>query len=317
MMQLNIANFLDVLCSPSSKEPLVLEGGQLKSSGGSIKLNPQGIPLFAQLDLSDQSRTQRDHYDSIANSYLANLTYPHTQEYMAYLDEALIKSLNDETFDLAVELCCGHGEALKLLGPRLARYVGIDISENMLGAAQAMCQHPSAIFLQADAASVPLKSESVDLVVMLGGVHHVSAREGLFREVERILKPGGRFIFREPVSDFFLWKAIRTVIYRLSPMLDHETERPLVWHETVPPLIAQGLTVTQYRTVGFIGFCLFMNSDVLVFNRLFRFIPGIRAITRWSARLDDVLLRLPLLRRAGLQVIGVATKAASLDPCRS
>jgi hypothetical protein len=51
-----------------------------------------------------------------------------------------------------------------------------------------------------------------------------------------------------------------------------------------------------------------MNSDVLVVNRLFRFVPGIRAITRGATRLDEVMLRLPGLGGAGLQVIGVAEK---------
>jgi hypothetical protein len=71
-----------------------------------------------------------------------------------------------------------------------------------------------------------------------------------------------------------------------------------------------GLRSQRYRRYGFLGFCLFMNSDVLFFNRAFRFVPGIRAITRASARLDEALLALPGFRRAGLQVIGVARKPA-------
>jgi hypothetical protein len=48
---------------------------------------------------------------------------------------------------------------------------------------------------------------------------------------------------------------------------------------------------------------------VLFFNRAFRFLPGIRAITRASARLDEALLALPGLERVGLQVIGIAQKS--------
>ncbi len=51
-----------------------------------------------------------------------------------------------------------------------------------------------------------------------------------------------------------------------------------------------------------------MNSDVVFFNRFFRFVPCIRAVTRTSARLDEAILNLPGLARAGLQVIGVAEK---------
>ena len=143
---------------------------------------------------------------------------------------------------------------------------------------------------------------------MLGGVHHVRDRDALFSEVARVLRPGGRFIYREPVSDFFLWRWARAVIYRLSPSLDHTTERPLLHEETVPVLERAGLVSRRWSTAGFLGFCVFMNSDVLVFNRLFRFIPGIRAITRATANLDDQLVKLPGFARSGLQVVGIAEK---------
>jgi hypothetical protein len=77
-----------------------------------------------------------------------------------------------------------------------------------------------------------------------------------------------------------------------------------------------GLRSLQYRTHGFLGFCLFMNSDVLFFNRLFRFLPGIRAITRASARFDQAILGLPGLARAGLQVVETAEKPRDEGVCR-
>jgi hypothetical protein len=127
-----------------------------------------------------------------------------------------------------------------------------------------------------------------------------------------VLKPGGRLIFREPTSDFVLWRAVRAVVYRLSPMLDAATERPLIYAETVPVLQQAGFCSELYETHGFLGFCLFMNSDVLIFNRLFRFIPGIRALVRSAVRLDRLLLRASPLRFAGLQVIGVAVKPSAV-----
>jgi len=123
-----------------------------------------------------------------------------------------------------------------------------------------------------------------------------------------VAQPGGRFLYREPVSDFVLWRALRAVIYRASPMLDPSTERPLLYEETVPVLERAGLRSLRYRTHGFLGFCLFMNSDVLVFNRLFQFVPGIGAITRAVAWLDEAVLRVPGLSRAGLQVVGLAER---------
>ena len=76
----------------------------------------------------------------------------------------------------------------------------------------------------------------------------------------------------------------------------------------MPVLERCGLRCESWSTHGFLGFCVFMNSDVLVFNRMFRFIPGIRQITRLATRLDRWTVARPGLGRAGLQVVGVAVK---------
>jgi len=180
----------------------------------------------------------------------------------------------------------------------------------MLEAGRAKLPDERFCFIHADATALPIADGSLDAVFTLVGIHHINNRIQLFRELFRVLKPGGRFYWREPVCDFLLWRLLRAIIYRLSPILDCATERPLRRFETVPCLEQAGFHVTSWRTYGFLGYCLFMNSDVLVFNRLFRFIPGIRTLTRLMTRLDDLMTTLPGLRRAGLQVVGVAERPA-------
>jgi ubiquinone/menaquinone biosynthesis C-methylase UbiE len=306
----SVERFLDVLRCPETGEPLIVARNALLSPDGSrrYRFNEVGIVLFAEKNLSLEAAAQRRHYNNIAAAYTANLDYPHTKEYLAYLDRAVLDAIGEGELGSVAELCCGRGEALALLSARARRYIGVDISENMLHAIKKLHHHPNAIFVQADVVRIPLAPASVDTVIMFGGIHHVPARARLFAEIARILKPGGRFIYREPVSDFVIWRALRAMIYRLSPMLNHATERPLLYAETVPILERAGLRSLHYQTHGLFGFCLFMNSDVLFFNRLFRFVPGIRAIARASARMDAALLKFRALRRAGLQVVGVAEK---------
>jgi SAM-dependent methyltransferase len=277
-------------------------------SGRRFAISQTGIPLFAAEFCSDDARKQGEHYDEISTAYLANLTYPHTQEYMGYLDRVFLATLPDRPMQAVAEVCCGRGEAFCLVSERIAGGIGIDVSTRMLEAAKKEHAHRPIFFAQADATMLPLASESFDAVFMLGGIHHVRDRHALFGEIARILKPGGRFYWREPVSDFFLWRWLRAVIYRASPLLDADTERPLTYAETVPVLQTHGMALISWKTYGFIGFCLFMNSDVLVFNRLFRFLPAIRRITRIFIRIDDLITRLPGLRRSGLQVVGIAEK---------
>ncbi len=302
--------FLERLRCPLSGEKLYRQGNRLTSAGGRYHywLTDSGIPLFAETHCSAEGRVQQAHYDRIAGVFIENLDYPHTQEYSNYIDNLFLQYTDVTHLAEVAEICCGRGESFLLLKQRIQYGVGVDISLAMLEAARKELSDEKFFFVQGDATMLPLERNQFDSVFLLGGIHHVNNREQLFAEVYRILKPGGRLYWREPVSDFFLWRWLRTIIYRLSPTLDYETERPLRYAETVPPLQKAGLHLKVWRTCGFFGFCLFMNSDVLVFNRLFRFVPGIRSLTRLAAHLDDWIIKLPGLQRAGLQVIGVAEK---------
>jgi SAM-dependent methyltransferase len=298
---------VEKLRCPASGEPLSVEGDELVSASGKHRhaLHAGRIALLGDDALSRDARRQREHYDALAPVYLANLREPHTEAYAESLDRAFLEALGAGPLGDVAELCCGQADALALVRDRARTLVGIDVSLAMLEAAAARI--PEATFAQGDATRLPLADAAFDCVLLSGGVHHVGDRRGLFREVARILRPGGVVVFREPLDDFWLWRALRAAIYRLSPALDAATERPLRLAETLPPLREAGLELELWRPCALLGFCLFMNSDVMVWNRAFRLLPGIRSLVRASARLDAWLLRFPLLTSTGLQVIARAT----------
>jgi len=62
-----------------------------------------------------------------------------------------------------------------------------------------------------------------------------------------------------------------------------------------------------WQSLGFIGYSLLMNGDVLAVNRVWGKLPGARALTRAATRFDELALRLPGLGRAGALAIGAAT----------
>ena len=279
------------------------------------RVTPSGIPLFGEAWLSADGAIQRDHYDVLAPTYLTNLTYPHTREYMAYLDRALLESLPAASLGTVAELCCGAGEGLHLLGARARMGVGVDVSTQMLeSACRDAAGDPTRAFVQGDATRLPLKTAGFDTVVMFGGIHHVNDRRTLFAEVARVLKAGGRFFWREPADDFILWRAIRAVVYRTASSLKADTEHPIRLRDTTAGIAQAGMTLSGWRTFGFLAYCFLMNSDVLPVNRLWQYVPGIRSITRAAARVDDWTLHVPGLRHAGLIAIGSAVKNPSDGP---
>lgn len=294
---------------PRTGLPLHREGEWLVAADDShrYRLDESGIPVFAEEFNTPASQAQLLHFERVADRYLAGLQEPHTREYEAYLNRVLLDLIGERPLGLTGELCCGHAPGCALLRQRMTAGVAVDIALNMLHhAARRFPDDRDLLFVQGDATRLPLADDLLDTVVILGGIHHVPDRLGLFREIRRVLKPGGVCYFREPLNDLFLWRWLRAPIYRFSPQLDHTTERPLTSADTLPLLREAGLVTQQWRSAGVIGFCLFMNSDVLVFNRLFRYVPGIRTITRWVARLDDAITRRS--PSAGLQVFGVAVK---------
>ena len=70
---------------------------------------------------------------------------------------------------------------------------GIDFSASMIDVAKR--RYPHITFQEADAEQLPFDAETFDAVVSNFVVHHLARPESAFKEVFRVLKPGGRFAF--------------------------------------------------------------------------------------------------------------------------
>tara|TARA_B100000242_G_C42981112_1_gene455395 strand:+ start:201 stop:1127 length:927 start_codon:yes stop_codon:yes gene_type:complete len=307
-------NLKSILICPYSKKKLnkIRDHFVSVDKSNKYKINKKGIPLFYKENISQDAQIQKEHYDKIANIYEENLEYPHTKEYMTYLDKQFLNLFENHKINILAELCCGTGEAVKMLKKHYDYAVGIDVSEKMLSFAYDKKNKKNIQFIQADALRTPFKDNTLDTVVVLGGIHHLNDRQKFFTEISRILKPKGSFFWREPVDDFFLWRYIRKIIYRISPVLDHKTESPLRYKETIRQLKKCDLEVNNWNTIGFFGFCFFMNSDVLWFNRFFRFLPFIKQITRYSTKIDHFITSLKFMKNNGLIVVGSAKKMPNI-----
>jgi demethylmenaquinone methyltransferase/2-methoxy-6-polyprenyl-1,4-benzoquinol methylase len=141
--------------------------------------------------------------------------------------------------DAAVlDICCGTGDmtmALLKRRPRGARPVlAADFSRNMLsrgvkkfgvdarkaGEPYAELARPYAVPLEADALHLPLRSESLDLIVSAFGFRNLANYEAGLREFHRVLKPGGQLgilEFSEPGG--LIGKAYAVYFRRVLPAI--------------------------------------------------------------------------------------------------
>lgn len=93
-----------------------------------------------------------------------------------------------------LDVATGTGLVLRALSERIpeGRLVGIDISPGMLAVARAAL--PSAEWVEADAAALPLPESSVDLLTCVTALHIIPGVAAAAAEWRRVLRPGGRVL---------------------------------------------------------------------------------------------------------------------------
>lgn len=116
--------------------------------------------------------------------------------------------------DVCVDLGSGRGtDAIRMaqdVGPDGFVW-GIDISDKMLDKARTTAERLGATnvrFEKAELEKLPIPSMSVDVVVSNCVLNHASDKSKVWSEIERILRPGGRFVVSDiyssvPVPDEF------------------------------------------------------------------------------------------------------------------
>jgi SAM-dependent methyltransferase len=110
----------------------------------------------------------------------------------------LIDMMNVQPHDNVADLGCGVGWATRVLAERAERgvVVGIDLSDEMI--AQAISEYrnpPNAIFLVADATTIPCADGFFTSLMSVESIYYYPNLDGAFKEVHRILKPGGKANF--------------------------------------------------------------------------------------------------------------------------
>ena len=93
------------------------------------------------------------------------------------------------------DLGCGTGAMLATLAPHVGRVIGVDASEEMLGAARARLTGVANVELRRGSLeSLPIDAGSVDAATMMLVLHHLPSPGAAIAEAARILKPGGRLL---------------------------------------------------------------------------------------------------------------------------
>jgi SAM-dependent methyltransferase len=102
-----------------------------------------------------------------------------------------------------VDIGCGGGALVRELSARRARVTGVEISARQLAAAVANDRAGDARYLIGRAERLPLDDGSVDIVVFMRSLHHISAPQlpQALAEARRALRPTGIVYVGEPLAE--------------------------------------------------------------------------------------------------------------------
>ena len=221
---------------------------------------------------------------------------PYALEYAYHL-------LGDVRGRTVLDFGCGDGRDTALSAARGAHVVALDLSPDLLAIAQkriaADAPAGTVRILCGSGHAVPLPDESVDVVFGQAVLHHLDLTRSA-AEVYRVLRPGGRAIFKEPIRESKLIRAIRPLIPYRQPDIS-PYERPLRRAEIDE--FARRFELCRSRVFG------------LPFVRAAELLGTSKRVQNKSYALDAHLIaRYPALRRCASIIVFELRKPATAAP---
>ncbi len=181
--------------------------------------------------------SERQYYKQIVSQNLSDKASDYHR--FAFIEQAigagLLESLDLMKINptLILDLGSGAGHDAKQLAARYpaAQIIQLDLSATMLHASKCHNTH----FLCADAEIIPLQSNSVDLVFSNALLPWLPDSEVIFREVRRVLKPGGLFLFSSFGPDTL--KECNQVLSQMRMRTVHENALLMDMHDLGDQLV--------------------------------------------------------------------------------
>lgn len=242
--------------------------------------------------LTGQQRTERQvaHFDSIADRYYrsrkaANHLLLKRLMWKQFFSRAAIEPIRRMQ---VLEAMCGFADGKAILEEHFAKdivYSGFDYSGRVISLLRE--ERPDLNVWQADVTTFTPDQERYDLVLILGGLHHVPEQApSVVASLAKGIRPGGYFISLEPTSGNAIAHRVRESVYRKNKIFDAETERAFKPEELIGMFRSAGLEPAELEYPGLLSYILYYNPDAFPWLNL-----GGRRMVQAAFAIDRMFLR--------------------------
>lgn len=178
--------------------------------------HPQKTAFFGYQKVPEDKKAQRvlQHFNTVAQKYdLMNTLLSFGIHHL--WKRSAIKTMNLKPGDWVLDVCGGTGDLAILAAQTVGesgRVIIYDINRAMIDAGLHKVNHsPSKKrigFIQGDAEQLPFPDGHFDAAMVGFGIRNVTRMDQGFKEMSRVLKPGGKMMcleFSKPTAPVFRW----------------------------------------------------------------------------------------------------------------
>ena len=197
--------FIDYLCDPITKEPLVLDEknsivlngicneGVLLSKSNSYPITNGVIRFVPKSNYSESFGWQWNYWPRVQfdSENIGKPMEGHTTKMWESITNFKNNGLKDLTSKVVLDLGCGPGRFIEVARNKGALVIGLDYSIAVEAAHKNFESDENVCIIQADAMNLPLKENSIDIAFSIGVLHHTPDPSNGVKEIYKILKPNG------------------------------------------------------------------------------------------------------------------------------
>lgn len=189
-----------------------------------------------------------------------------------------------------LDLGAGTGRLQHLATLKGTTLIEMDISVGNIQSARDMsCDFGNIYYVCGDAFSIPLKDNTVELILIFGTFQHFNDLSPVLREIKRICAEGARVIFT-------VWNQERWLNYHLFRLEHRESDHAIA---DVRQLMAEnGINLENYQSTFFMPRRIFWG--------ILKLVPVAIVKKMWilfSLVFESICLFLPFLKRKGYELI--------------
>ncbi len=215
--------------------------------------------------------------DALTPEILAPIDQFHTRGILATREHAELAAPNEDMHVL--DIGCGVGGPARYLAATYGcRVTGVDLTEEFVAVAQMLterCRLDHFVdFHQANGLDLPFEDASFDMVWCQNVTMNIDDKTAFYREIARVLKPGGRFTSTEmaagaagPPHFPLPWARVPEISFlvpqdEMRTALETTGFRILEWRDTSADVVASAQSQTERARHSKLGIGLVAGADL-------------------------------------------------------